>query len=127
LPPAGKHPKLDRPYEHQRIASRKPAVIGLVRFFRRAGSHRGGGARHAALGDLCPEKKSPYRRHRHHHASYRERFRKNADEIRQLVQPRRRQRREHHPLNPTLAQTGGLPPAREEDKSAGQPPPAAQL
>ena len=28
---------------------------------------------------------------------------------------RRRQRRPHRPLNPTLAQTGGLPPSRTED------------
>ncbi|MCP5519658.1 MAG: hypothetical protein H7A45_20655 [Verrucomicrobiales bacterium] len=33
---------------------------------------------------------------------------------------RRRPRREHRPRNPTLAETGGLPPRREP----GQPPPA---
>ena len=32
---------------------------------------------------------------------------------------RRRRRREHRPRNPTLAETGGLPPVRPED----QPPP----
>jgi hypothetical protein len=69
----------------------------------------------------------PRRKHRHHHASYRERFRKNAAEIRQLVQPRQRKHSEHHPLNPTLAQTGGLPPVREEEISLDQtPPPTSQ-
>jgi hypothetical protein len=33
----------------------------------------------------------------------------------------RRQRREHRPLNPTLAQTGGLPPIRSGEPP--QPPP----
>jgi hypothetical protein len=75
---------------------------------------------------LVRKKKSPHRRHRHHRPGYRERFKKNADEIKQLVQPRQRRHREHHPLNPTLAQTGGLPPAREEVKSADQPPPTSQ-
>ncbi|HTA95667.1 MAG TPA: hypothetical protein VK769_06045 [Verrucomicrobiae bacterium] len=32
---------------------------------------------------------------------------------------RRRHHRERHPANPTLAQTGGLPPIREEKKSDG--------
>jgi hypothetical protein len=35
----------------------------------------------------------------------------------------RRHRREQRQLNPTLAQTGGLPPARENEKSPGQTPP----
>jgi len=70
------------------------------------------------------KRKTPHRRHRHHHSSYRERLRKNAAEIKQLVQPRQRKHGEHHPLNPTLAETGGLPPIRDEEKSAGEPPPA---
>jgi len=69
----------------------------------------------------------PRRKHRHHHATYRERFRKNAAEIRQLVQPQQRTRSERHPLNPTLAETGGLPPVRHEEKSPGQAPPTSQL
>jgi len=72
------------------------------------------------------KKKSPNRRHRHHRPSYREQFKKNANEIRQLVQPRQRKHREHRPLNPTLAQTGGLPPVREEEKSPDQTPPPPQ-
>jgi len=72
------------------------------------------------------KKGTPRRRHRHHHSSYREQFKKNANEIRQLVQPRRRRHSEHRPLNPTLAQTGGLPPIRDEEKSAGEPPPPSQ-
>jgi hypothetical protein len=34
-----------------------------------------------------------------------------------------RHRRKHRSLNPTLAQSGGLPPVREEEKSSGQAPP----
>ena len=33
----------------------------------------------------------------------------------------RRQRRQHHPRNPTLAETGGLPPIRPEGPSEPQP------
>ncbi len=33
--------------------------------------------------------------------------------------PRRRKQRRHHHINPTLAQTGGLPPKRKP----GEPPP----
>jgi hypothetical protein len=41
---------------------------------------------------------------------------------------KRRKRRKHHhheqrQLNPTLAETGGLPPVRENEKSSGQTPP----
>src|SRR5271170_4837025 len=66
------------------------------------------------------KKQTPNRKHRHHRAGYREQFRKNADEIKQLIQPRRRKHSERHPLNPTLAETGGLPPVREEKKLSGQ-------
>ncbi|MGA2684014.1 MAG: hypothetical protein ABSF51_03070 [Verrucomicrobiota bacterium] len=37
--------------------------------------------------------------------------------------PRRRQRR--HRLNPTLAQVGGLPPVRDEEKSSEPPTPTS--
>jgi hypothetical protein len=36
---------------------------------------------------------------------------------------KKRRRREHRKLNPTLAQTGGLPPIRTEEKPPGQTPP----
>ena len=36
---------------------------------------------------------------------------------------KKRRRREHRLLNPTLAQTGGLPPIRTEEKPPGQTPP----
>ena len=39
----------------------------------------------------------------------------------QRKRKRRRRRREHRPRNPTLAQTGGLPPVRSEN-SAGPTP-----
>jgi FtsZ-interacting cell division protein ZipA len=64
-------------------------------------------------------------RHRNHRKSYREQFQKTASDIRELIRQhkRRRHRRRHHPTNPTLAQTGGLPPIHEADKP---PPPAPQ-
>jgi len=49
------------------------------------------------------------REHTHTHAQHGERVRKR----------KRRRRREHRPRNPTLHDTGGLPPRRPED----QPPP----
>jgi hypothetical protein len=36
---------------------------------------------------------------------------------------KKRRRREHRQLNPTLAQTGGLPPIRTEEPPPAQPPP----
>jgi hypothetical protein len=39
---------------------------------------------------------------------------------------RKSHRRRHRSLNPTLAESGGLPPVREEDKSSGQTPPTPQ-
>ncbi len=46
------------------------------------------------------------RKRRHHHrTSIREAFPKTEDDTRSR---RRRRRREHRPINPTLAQTGGL-------------------
>jgi heme/copper-type cytochrome/quinol oxidase subunit 2 len=41
----------------------------------------------------------------------------------------RRQRADHHgrrPVNPTLAQIGGLPPVRQEEKPSDQLPPTPQ-
>jgi hypothetical protein len=35
---------------------------------------------------------------------------------------RRRRRREHRPRNPTLAETGGLPPVRNQPPRDGSPP-----
>ena len=63
--------------------------------------------------------------HRHHHqTSYRERLQKTTSDIKQLIrQSRRRSRRGHRPINPTLAQTGGLPPIHEPGKPL--PPPDA--
>jgi hypothetical protein len=55
------------------------------------------------------------RRHHHHHHS-------SAPAAPEENEPKRRKsrrlRREHRPLNPTLAQKGGLPPVRDPD----QPP-----
>jgi hypothetical protein len=58
------------------------------------------------------------RHHHHHHHHHRE----SVQAAPQEAQPKRRRwrrlRREHRPLNPTLAQKGGLPPLRDPD----QPP-----
>jgi len=60
-------------------------------------------------------------RHHHHRKSYREQIQKTTSGIKEIIrQRRRRHRHEHRALNPTLAQTGGLPPLREEGKL---PPP----
>jgi hypothetical protein len=54
------------------------------------------------------------RKRRHHHHS-------SAPAAAEEAQPKRRRwrrpRREHRPLNPTLAQTHGLPPVRDPDQS----------
>jgi FtsZ-interacting cell division protein ZipA len=63
-------------------------------------------------------------RHHHHRKGIRERFQRSTGDIKELVQQNRSgRRREHRPINPTLAQTGGLPPLREADE---QPPQAPQ-
>lgn len=58
------------------------------------------------------------RRHRRH--SFAKNAAKGVAEIKQLVKEHqhRRRRRHHRPRNPTLAETGGLPPPRSDD----QPP-----
>ncbi|MGO8766710.1 MAG: hypothetical protein ACLQSR_16430 [Limisphaerales bacterium] len=62
------------------------------------------------------------RKHRHHHSSYREKLEKGANDIKEIVEERRhRHRHGHRPVNPTLAETGGLPPRRPPD----EPPPGA--
>jgi hypothetical protein len=61
-----------------------------------------------------------YRHHHHHRPGYREQLKKVADEIRQRRSGRRH---EHRRINPTLAETGGLPPLREADKPPPPPPP----
>ena len=54
------------------------------------------------------------RRHRRH--SFAKKAAKGVAEIREYVKEhRRRRRREHRPRNPTLSETGGLPPVRGED------------
>jgi hypothetical protein len=63
------------------------------------------------------------RKYRRHRADDREELKAGADDIKPLVDKHhRRHRHERRPLNPTLAQTGGLPPRREPD---GQTPPDA--
>jgi ABC-type nickel/cobalt efflux system permease component RcnA len=60
--------------------------------------------------------------HRRRHGSFRDDFQKTTAGIKEIIEKGKRQhhhRHEHRPMNPTLAQTGGLPPIREESK----PPP----
>ena len=69
------------------------------------------------------EKRRHKHHHRHHRKSYREQFQKATGEIRELIRQRRhRSRREHRRINPTLAQTGGLPPIHEPGKPPPPPP-----
>jgi ABC-type transport system involved in cytochrome bd biosynthesis fused ATPase/permease subunit len=59
--------------------------------------------------------------HHHHHAGSREESEKSAGGIKELVQRHQHhRRREHRLVNPTLAETGGLPPIRGEET----PPPS---
>jgi len=65
------------------------------------------------------------RKHHHHRKSHREQFQKGAGDIKELVRQRRGGRhRGHRHTNPTLAETGGLPPLREAEQP---PPPSPQL
>jgi hypothetical protein len=68
------------------------------------------------------KKRRRHQRHHRHHAGHREEFQKSAGGIKELIQPHQHyRRREHRPINPTLAETGGLPPLRGE-----KPPPPPQ-
>ncbi len=63
------------------------------------------------------------RKYSGHHKGHGERLKTGAEGIMNLVEKRRRSHRHmHRPRNPTLAETGGLPPRRE---SEGQTPPDA--
>lgn len=55
------------------------------------------------------------RHHHHHHRNDRHPDKPGAGGIKELLQTgRHRRRREHRSANPTLAETGGLPPVRKE-------------
>jgi FtsZ-interacting cell division protein ZipA len=57
---------------------------------------------------------------RHHR---RHSFAKGVSEIKKLVTDHQTRRRRHHrPRNPTLAETGGLPPVREDTSPPRTPP-----
>ena len=90
---------------------------------------RPGHAAGAALGGLPPED-AGRRRHSHHHSHQHSSAPAEAaeapDEARRRSPPqkrrkRRRSRRRHRPRNPTLAETGGLPPVRPEGPPEPQP------
>jgi hypothetical protein len=68
--------------------------------------------------------RSPKRRSRHHSKTVTDSTSRDSLVLREVVDRSggrrkiryRRRRRDHRPRNPTLAETGGLPPAREDDK-----------
>lgn len=61
------------------------------------------------------------REERRHRRSTFQNARKGVSEIKELVRDHSRRRRQHRPRNPTLAETGGLPPLRRDE-----PPPPTQ-
>src|SRR6266446_10743153 len=70
--------------------------------------------------------RKPRRRRHHHHraqASTHEATGPEAEEdpLSPKLRRTRRRRREHRPRNPTLAETGGLPPARTEGPPDASP------
>ena len=65
------------------------------------------------------------RQERRHRRSMFQNARKGVAEIKQLVREHKHRRRRHRPRNPTLAETGGLPPPRRDGTPS--PPPAQPL
>jgi FtsZ-interacting cell division protein ZipA len=71
------------------------------------------------------------RRHSHHHHHHRHHHSDESSELQasneaqapapQEKHRRRRRHRHHRSLNPTLAETGGLPPIRPEEPPQAQP------
>lgn len=56
------------------------------------------------------------KRKRKHRGNYREKLQEGAGEIKEYIEENRRHRRRgHRRPNPTLAETGGLPPRHPED------------
>lgn len=62
-------------------------------------------------------RKQLLRKHKRHHHHHRSLETATAEEPRSKRKKWRRLRREHRPLNPTLAQTHGLPPVRSPDQA----------
>lgn len=63
------------------------------------------------------------RKHRHHHRpAPNDAAATTADAETKPKRKWRRLRRHHRPINPTLAETHGLPPLREEGNTPTQPP-----
>lgn len=61
--------------------------------------------------------------HSHHHSAQEKTVASSSENVNGEGRKRRkwrRQRREHRPRNPTLAETGGLPPARRQGPSDPQ-------
>jgi len=69
-------------------------------------------------------RKHHHHHHHHHRTSYREQFKIGVGGIKELFRRHRHRRHRHHrQINPTLAETGGLPPLRGPDKPPPPPPP----
>jgi hypothetical protein len=66
---------------------------------------------------------TPHRPDYHHHSSEPASEGGEGEARHSHYRRRRRRRREHRPRNPTLAETGGLPPIRSDVPS--KPPPAS--
>lgn len=62
------------------------------------------------------KKKKRRRHHREHHFLHRPAEKEVAED--KSKHHRKHRRRSKPPINPTLAQTGGLPPVRDEDSSS---------
>src|SRR5579875_1705537 len=73
-----------------------------------------------------PRRHRKHRHHHHHHHHHEEAFSAGSGGDRHWFSSSRRRRRrlEHRPLTPTLAQTGGLPPIRDEKSPPPPPPPS---
>lgn len=64
---------------------------------------------------MSPKRRRSHRSHHHHHRHHEP----SAQEPEHgSGRRKRRQRREHRPMNPTRAETGGLPPARDQKPPA---------
>ncbi|MDB6021668.1 MAG: hypothetical protein JWQ04_1525 [Pedosphaera sp.] len=69
----------------------------------------------AVIWAVLYSQKKKHRKHRHHHRRPETTVAKTGNGEGQTGRKSRRMRRPHRPMNPTLAQTHGLPPLRGEN------------
>lgn len=86
-------------------------LMGVVLFLRKRKEDASGGRRHH------------HHHHHHHHHTDESVASTSADGAESGHHRRkwRRRRREHRPRNPTLAETGGLPPIRQQEPPSSAP------